>query len=118
MFYLYTLPLARPAQAKIQMLTTRWRVMRSNLLSLIKFSRLYPIFLKNNFEVGYPVLYETRCTLYNYQLSIMKEIRYLLIVPFLSSFSGFLNLSVLTTNNCIRVKLPTSVSPKINGLYS
>ena len=42
MFCLYTLPLARPAQAKIQMLTTRWRVIRSNLLSLIKFSRLYP----------------------------------------------------------------------------
>ena len=41
MFCLYTLPLARPAQAKIQMLMTRWRVIRSNLLSLIKFSRLY-----------------------------------------------------------------------------
>ena len=41
MFCLYTLPLARPAQAKIQMLTTHWRVIRSNLLSLIKFSRFY-----------------------------------------------------------------------------
>ena len=33
--------LARPAQAKIQMLTTRWRVIRSNLLSLIIFFLLY-----------------------------------------------------------------------------
>ena len=41
MFCLYTLPLARPAQAKIQMLITLWRDIRSNLLSLIKFSWLY-----------------------------------------------------------------------------
>ena len=45
MFCLYTLPLARPAQAKIQMLTTCWRVIRSNLLPLIKFSRLGKIIL-------------------------------------------------------------------------
>ena len=44
MFCLYTLPLARPAQAKIQKLTTRWRLIRSNLLSLLKFSQLYLIF--------------------------------------------------------------------------
>ena len=41
MFCLYILPIGRPAQAKIQMFMTRWRVIRSNLLSLIKFSRLY-----------------------------------------------------------------------------
>ena len=47
MFCLYTLPQARPAQAKIQMLMTRWRVKRSNLLSLVKFSQLYKLFIRN-----------------------------------------------------------------------
>ena len=35
------LPLQKAAA--IQMLTTRWRVIRSNLLSLLKFSQLYVI---------------------------------------------------------------------------
>ena len=48
MFCLHTLPLARPAQAKIQMLTTRWRVIGSNLLFLIKLSRLYHLNIEDH----------------------------------------------------------------------
>ena len=52
MFCLHTLLLARPAQAKIQMLMTCWRVTRSNLLSLIKFSRLYLLITQIEESVG------------------------------------------------------------------
>jgi len=36
MFCPYTLPLARPAQVKIQMLTTRWRVLPDQICSPLK----------------------------------------------------------------------------------
>ena len=52
MFCFYTLPLARTAQGKIQTLTTLWRVVRSNLLSLIKFSRLYLLITQIEESVG------------------------------------------------------------------
>ena len=44
MFCLYTLPLARPAQAKIQMLTTSSQIVTILLKSLLKSLRLYYFF--------------------------------------------------------------------------
>ena len=49
MFYFYTLPLARPAQAKIQMLTTSSWIVTILLNPLLKSLGLYQLNLYNKY---------------------------------------------------------------------
>ena len=56
MFCLYTLPLARPAQAKIQILTTSSRIVTILLKSLLKSLGLYWIRTNMRFIICFPTM--------------------------------------------------------------